>query len=202
MSGRHELGYYDGRSIVPVTTSTPLPVVGTVAETVADGADVTIGAKADAASTATDTTAITAMSVWKQVSKSIQALVTANHTDLTAATPAGTNAIGNVGTAPRAAQLTVTAINFSSSGDNTVIAAGTGAQTVKVYRIYFTVAAATTITFKDGSVTDAAQTLFPGCTFALDFDGEPWFTGAAATAFKINSSSAVQVSGRIYSVTS
>lgn len=47
------------------------------AVTVADGADVTLGAKADARSTATDTTPITAMSVWKQISASAQAIATA-----------------------------------------------------------------------------------------------------------------------------
>lgn len=41
----------------------------------ADGAIATLGLKADAKSTATDTTAITAMSVWKQISASIQTLV-------------------------------------------------------------------------------------------------------------------------------
>lgn len=40
---------------------------------IADGASVTLGAKADAKSTATDTTAITAMSVLKQISASVQA---------------------------------------------------------------------------------------------------------------------------------
>lgn len=39
----------------------------------ADGANVTLGAKADAKSTATDTTAVTAMSVLKQISASVQA---------------------------------------------------------------------------------------------------------------------------------
>ena len=39
----------------------------------ADGANVTLGAKADAKSTATDTTAISAMSVLKQISASVQA---------------------------------------------------------------------------------------------------------------------------------
>lgn len=52
-------------------------VTGNVATTVADAANVTLGAKADAKSTATDTTPITAMSVWKQISASVQALVTA-----------------------------------------------------------------------------------------------------------------------------
>lgn len=48
-------------------------VTGNVAGTVADGANVTLGAKADAKSTATDTTAITAMQVLKQISASVQA---------------------------------------------------------------------------------------------------------------------------------
>lgn len=43
------------------------------AVTIADGASVTLGAKADAKSTATDTTAITAMQVLKQISASVQA---------------------------------------------------------------------------------------------------------------------------------
>lgn len=43
---------------------------------VADGAMVTLGAKADAKSSATDTTAITLMSVAKQISASVQALLT------------------------------------------------------------------------------------------------------------------------------
>ena len=42
------------------------------ASTEADGANVTLGAKADAKSTATDTTPITAMSVLKQISASVQ----------------------------------------------------------------------------------------------------------------------------------
>ncbi len=44
-----------------------------VQATEADGANVTLGAKADAKSTATDTTPITAMSVLKQISASVQA---------------------------------------------------------------------------------------------------------------------------------
>jgi hypothetical protein len=48
-------------------------VSGNVAITVADGANTTLGAKADAKSTATDTTAVTAMQVLKQISASVQA---------------------------------------------------------------------------------------------------------------------------------
>lgn len=43
-------------------------ITGSVAVTIADGADVTLGAKADAKSTATDTTAISIMSVLKEIS--------------------------------------------------------------------------------------------------------------------------------------
>ena len=53
------------------------------AVTVADGADVTLGAKADAKSTATDTTSISAMSVWKQISASVQAIATSIAATLT-----------------------------------------------------------------------------------------------------------------------
>lgn len=57
----------------------PVPVTGTLsgggggAATVADGADVTQGAKADAKSTATDTTAVSVMSVLKEISAMAQA---------------------------------------------------------------------------------------------------------------------------------
>jgi hypothetical protein len=45
----------------------------TFASTIADGADTTLGAKADAKSSATDTTAVSAMAVLKQISASVQA---------------------------------------------------------------------------------------------------------------------------------
>lgn len=48
-------------------------LAGNVAVTQADGADVTLGAKADAKSTATDTTAITVMQVLKEISAMAQA---------------------------------------------------------------------------------------------------------------------------------
>ncbi len=61
---------------------------------IADGAMVTLGAKADAKSTATDTTAITAMQVLKQISASVQAppsqAVTNAGTFAVQLTPAGT----------------------------------------------------------------------------------------------------------------
>lgn len=50
------------------------------AATIADGADVAIGAKADAAATATDTTPVSGISIWKQISKTIQAALGAGQT--------------------------------------------------------------------------------------------------------------------------
>jgi hypothetical protein len=56
----------------------------------ADGQHVTFGAKADAKSTATDATAVSAMSVWKQISASVQAIATSIAGTLTVATHAVT----------------------------------------------------------------------------------------------------------------
>jgi hypothetical protein len=66
----------------------------TLATSVADGSNVTFGAKADAKSTATDTTAITAMSVWKQISASVQAIASSVAGTLTV----GTHAVTQSGT--------------------------------------------------------------------------------------------------------
>lgn len=109
--------------------STGIPITGTVtvgshavtnAGTFAvqaaesDGANVTLGAKADAKSTATDTTAITAMQVLKQISASVQAppsqAVTNAGTFAVQATLAAetTKVIGTVRTADGAGNLYTT----------------------------------------------------------------------------------------------
>src|ERR1019366_8371621 len=48
--------------------------VSTIDALMADGGQATIGAKADAASTATDVTPVSSVSIWKQISKSVQAI--------------------------------------------------------------------------------------------------------------------------------
>lgn len=72
------LGANGGLKIEGVASGTAVPVslasVPSHAVTEADGSNVTLGSKADAKSTATDTTAITIMSVLKQVSASVQAI--------------------------------------------------------------------------------------------------------------------------------
>jgi hypothetical protein len=95
--------------------------------------------------------------------------------------------------------LTSAAISFSSSGDNTIVSAGVGAVTTRVHRLFIVVAGATSITIKNGAGASltGAMSLSAGGSIVLDFNQEPWFKTSAATAFIINSSAAVQVSGMV-----
>lgn len=97
-----------------------------------------------------------------------------------------------------APRLTHASIDFTTTGDNTVVS-GTAQQTVRVYKIFFVVSDATDIVFKDGStaLTGAISMAAKG-SFILDFDAEPWFATSAGSAFVINQSGTAQVSGRIY----
>lgn len=92
-----------------------------------------------------------------------------------------------------------TDINFSSSGDNTIVA-GVSGKKVRLYRITFVVGAATNLEFKDGAsiVLAGPYPLAANQSFVLDytFTGmPPWFTTASGNAFVINSSNAVQIGG-------
>lgn len=96
--------------------------------------------------------------------------------------------------------LIVGDINIASSGDNTVIAATTGKKTV-VYKIWFVVNGAVNIKFKDGSTdlnAGAIHLTADGSSLTLPFDGKPHFGTTSGSAFKMNLSGAVQVSGQIY----
>jgi hypothetical protein len=90
------------------------------------------------------------------------------------------------------------AINFASSGDNTVI--GSYGGPVKVYKLFLVAATATTITFKSGASVSltGAITLNSGGSVVLDVSDTPWFTTQKNDAFVINSSVASQISGRAY----
>jgi hypothetical protein len=63
---------------------------GNFATTIADGADSTVGTKTDAKNTATDSTSVSAMSIWKQISASVQSIATSVSGSLTVATHAVT----------------------------------------------------------------------------------------------------------------
>lgn len=101
---------------------------------------------------------------------------------------------------PVTGDLSAASISAASSGDNTLLA-GTGGQTIRVFRLFLVAAAAVNIKFRDGTAgTDltGAMSLGPGGSVTLDFDGEPWFKTSVANAFVLNLSGAVQVSGRFY----
>lgn len=91
------------------------------------------------------------------------------------------------------------AINISASGDSTVITGGTN-QIVKVYGLFFTVAGATNITFKDGTTALSAAVVFTGngSAMTLQINDEPYFVTTSGNNFVMNSSSAVQISGTVY----
>ncbi len=86
-----------------------------------DGADATIGSKADAKNSATDTTAVSAMSVWKQISSSIQAV---------AAALVGTAILGKVGIDQTTPGTTDSVTVSTGQGAGAAIGAVSGAAVV------------------------------------------------------------------------
>ncbi len=99
-----EIFYDDGLAGPPVT--------------IADGADITLGAKADAKSTATDTTPISAISVLKQISASCQAPPSS------AVTNAGTFAV-QLAAQPSAANTACSQVAASGSAATLIAARAT-----------------------------------------------------------------------------
>ena len=89
-------------------------------------------------------------------------------------------------------------INFSGSGDNTLVA-GVSQKIIRVYRLWLVVGSATNLVFKDGTtaLNGAADMLASG-GLTFDHNGEPWFVTGSGNAFVLNSSSAVQVGGMVY----
>lgn len=89
------------------------------------------------------------------------------------------------------------AMSFSASGDNIVIPADP-INRIVVHRLWFITAAVTNLTFKDNLPTPAVVPFGANTGLTFDATGEPWFITNPNTAFIINSSVAVQVSGEIY----
>jgi hypothetical protein len=106
--------------------------------------------------------------------------------------------MGSVGLYGRLPILNRLPINFSASGDNTIVPADAAGNRIVVYRIWFLVAAATNITFKDNLPSPAAVPFGANEGVTFDATGEPWFITDPNTAFIINSSAGVQISGEIY----
>lgn len=101
----------------------------------------------------------------------------------------------------------MTAVNFAASGDNTVLASNaTTAQCV--YAIFFNnsdAATPTNITIKNGSTNlTGAMRFASGTAMVLTFQNNaklPWFVVSPGSAFILNSSAAVQISGGVYAQT-
>ncbi len=111
-----------------------------------------------------------------------------------------TNMVWSARYAPQAISLVPAAI-----GDN-IIVAGVAGQVIRVYRILVVAGAATNIIFKDGAgnnLTGALPLLANGSVTLdfsgqmLKFGGEPWFFTALGNSFIINSSAAVNLTGKL-----
>lgn len=106
--------------------------------------------------------------------------------------------MGQITLYPRLPTLLRAPINFSASGDQTIVAADTNGNRIVVHRIWLVAGGATNLTFKDNLSSPAAVPLSANGGITFDATGEPWFVTNVNTALIINSSSAVQVSGMVY----
>ena len=98
-----------------------------------------------------------------------------------------------------APRVKLAVVNFSSSGDNTVVTAAS-AGPINIVGIAFTVHAATNITFKNGGTAQsgAIELTGAGSALTLPVSDSPWYYADPGNNFVINSSNAVQVSGTVW----
>lgn len=131
----------DGLTMVPVSNANPLPVTGGGggggAVTIANGADVALGSTTDAKSTATDGTAVTAISILKEISFMEQNPVSRAVTNAgTFAVQAAQSGTWTVGLTPGQSLAANQSVNVSQVNGVTTQtgagAVGTGSQRVSV----------------------------------------------------------------------
>jgi hypothetical protein len=96
--------------------------------------------------------------------------------------------------------LLAEAVSISSSGNNTVVAAGTASQIIRVYRLLLVPTAAVTITLQDGGSTalSGAMPLAANQVFLLPFDTDPWVITSPGNAFIAKLGSGVAVNGMCF----
>src|SRR6185436_8071380 len=162
--------------------------------TVADGADVTFGAKADAKNTATDTTAISAMSVLKQISASVQAppsqAVTNSGTFAVQVTSiaAGTNNIGDVDV------LTVPADPFGVNAD---AASATGSISAKLRFIAATgIPITSAIPAGTNNIGDVDVLTVPADPFGANADAAS-ATGSISAKLRFIAATGIPITGTV-----
>jgi hypothetical protein len=90
-------------------------------------------------------------------------------------------------------------INFNTAGDQTLVA-GVAGQIIQVFKIFFVVSAAATLTFKDGgSALTGAMSFTANGSLTFAFDTTPWFFASPGNSFVLTqTTTTAQVSGRIY----
>lgn len=91
-------------------------------------------------------------------------------------------------------------ISAANANDNALLA-GTGGQTIRVFKLFMKNMGSVVTNFKFRSGTTdlhPALELKPRESFTLDMDGEPWLVTADGETLNLNLSAAAQISGRFY----
>ena len=152
----------------------------------ADGSNVTLGAKADARSTATDTTAVTIMQVLKEISYMAQ------NPASRAVTNAGTFAVQNTDSVTATAGKTIKAAYSASQTAATVLTPASGKKVV-ITDVVISASGAGTVYIFDG--TDSATTcITPTLSLAANSGysanlKKPWQSATADNVIKYTSGS-------------
>lgn len=164
----------------------------------ADGSIVTLGAKTDAKSTATDGTSTSIVSILKEISAMEQAPASR------AVTNTGTFAVQNTESTTLPSYTTApdsVAIAASSSGDNTIISAPGAAKTIYVYAYSISFNGTVNAKFTDGASGTNKAGLFYGVANAGAANSvrPPYylFKCSANTALVLNLSGATAVGGHV-----
>lgn len=147
------------------------------AVTIADGASVTLGAKADAKSTATDTTPITIMSALKQISASVQAMVTSLAGSLTVNLPTGASTSANQ--TSQITQETASAAALGTTADS-VCGTATGTCTLEALFKFLNNAATSAIPTTQSGVATALITCDKSITYDASTNGSTQLVALAS----------------------
>jgi hypothetical protein len=100
---------------------------------------------------------------------------------------------------PEIEKFKVIALNISSSGDNTVIAAPSSGP-INVWKMCVTAAGAVNFIFKNGSTAQSGAYVMAGAGSSLTFlyDGSPWSWADPGNAWIINLSGSVGLTGQVF----
>ncbi len=93
---------------------------------------------------------------------------------------------------------TLAAINFASTGDNTLVT-GVAGKIITVLRLFLVVSIATNLIFKDGTTAlTRAMSMSANGSLTFPYDATPYFFTSPGNNFILNQSTTAQISGEIY----